>query len=148
MKPGMHILEISISSLHVIVWPTITPKSADKKCQFLTFKVHFLCQKLFESFYFFSLKNINLGAHILLLAFLKTSIIKALYLVNMSKFFDSWFWSFGCLTMTWFSEETLISNICIRDSMFSAIKKFWKVSNKNNLSMLKWLAYFKFKKLI
>ena len=33
MKPCMHILEISISSLnHVIVRPTKTPKLADKKC--------------------------------------------------------------------------------------------------------------------
>ena len=54
MKPCMHILEISISSLnHVIVRPTKTPKSADKKCQFLTFKVNFLCQKLSESFSIF-----------------------------------------------------------------------------------------------
>ena len=33
MKPCMHILEISISSLnHVIVRPTKTPKLADKEC--------------------------------------------------------------------------------------------------------------------
>ena len=33
MKPGMHILEISISSLnHVFIRPTKTPKLADKKC--------------------------------------------------------------------------------------------------------------------
>ena len=33
MKPCMHILEISISSLnHFVVRPTKTPKSADKKC--------------------------------------------------------------------------------------------------------------------
>ena len=33
MKPHMHILEISISSLnHVNVRPTKTPKLADKKC--------------------------------------------------------------------------------------------------------------------
>ena len=38
--------------------------------QNLTFKVNFLCQKLSESFsIFFSLKNINLGAHFLLLTF-------------------------------------------------------------------------------
>ena len=41
-----------------------------KKCQNLTFKVNFLCQKLSESFsIFFSLKNINSGAHFLLLKF-------------------------------------------------------------------------------
>ena len=51
MKPYLHTKEISISSLkHVIVRPTKTPKSADKKCQFLTFKVNFLCQKFSESF--------------------------------------------------------------------------------------------------
>ena len=44
MKPHMHILEISISSLnYVVVRPTKTPKSANKKCQFLTFKGTFLC---------------------------------------------------------------------------------------------------------
>ena len=41
-----------------------------ENCQFLTFKVDYLCQKLTESFsIFFSLKNINLGAHFLLLTF-------------------------------------------------------------------------------
>ena len=51
MKPCMHILETSISSLnHFVVRPTKTPKSANKTCQFLTFKVIFLCQKLPESF--------------------------------------------------------------------------------------------------
>ena len=44
-------------------------KSA-KSPNLLTFKVNFLCQKLSESFsIFFSLKNINLGAHLLLLTF-------------------------------------------------------------------------------
>ena len=43
---------------------------AVKKCQNLTFKVNFLCQKSSESFsIFFSLKNTNLGAHFLLLTF-------------------------------------------------------------------------------
>ena len=41
-----------------------------KKCQNLTFKFNFLCQKLSGCFsIFFSLKNINLGAHISLLTF-------------------------------------------------------------------------------
>ena len=44
-------------------------KSA-KSPNLLTFKVNFLCQKISESFsIFFSLKNINLGAHFLLLTF-------------------------------------------------------------------------------
>ena len=34
----------------------------------------------------------------------------------------------ACLTLTWFSKEMLISNICIRGFMCSAIKNFWKVS--------------------
>ena len=51
IKPRMHLLEIGISSLnHFVVRPTKAPKSADIKCQFLTFKVTFLCQKLSESF--------------------------------------------------------------------------------------------------
>ena len=33
------------------------------------------------------------------------------------------------LTLTWFSEEMLIYNICIRGFMCSAIKKSWKVSS-------------------
>ena len=44
-------------------------KSA-KSPNLLTFKVNFLYQKSSESFsFFFSLKNINLGAHLLLLTF-------------------------------------------------------------------------------
>ena len=40
------------------------------RCQNLTFKVNFLHQKLSESFsFFFSFKNINLGAHFLLMTF-------------------------------------------------------------------------------
>ena len=50
-------------------WVNSAPKLADKKCQFLTFKVNFLCQKLPNLSIFFSLKNINLGAHFLLLTF-------------------------------------------------------------------------------
>jgi hypothetical protein len=34
-----------------------------------TFKVNFLCQKSFECFSFFSLKNTNLGAHVLFFTF-------------------------------------------------------------------------------
>ena len=34
------------------------------------------------------------------------------------------------LTLTWFSEEMLISNICIHGFMCSEIKKSWKVSNE------------------
>ena len=40
------------------------------------------------------------------------------------------------LTMTWFSEEMLASNICIRGFMCSAIKKSWKVSSTYVLQMV------------
>ena len=51
MKPCIHTLKISISSLnHFATRPTKTPKTTDKKCQFLTFKVTFLRQKLSEYF--------------------------------------------------------------------------------------------------
>ena len=57
IKNRLHKLEISIFSQKcVIVRPTQTPKSADKKSQFLTFKVNFLCQKLSKCFYFFSIE--------------------------------------------------------------------------------------------
>ena len=46
-----------------------------KNGKILTFKVNFLCQKLSESFsIFFSLKNLILGAHLLLLTFFGTFI--------------------------------------------------------------------------
>ena len=45
----------------------------------LTFKVNFLCQKSLESFSFFSLTNINLGAQ---LTFLITSGFESLYFLK------------------------------------------------------------------
>ena len=54
-----------------------------KNCRFLTFKVNFPRQKLSESFsIFFSLKNINLGTHFLLLTFLEN---KVLWKLKLSK---------------------------------------------------------------
>ena len=47
-----------------------------KKWKIRTIKVNFLCQKLSKSFHFFSLVNINLGAHFFYWHFLKTSILK------------------------------------------------------------------------
>ena len=62
-----------------------------KKCQNLTFKVNFLCQKLSESFSFlFSLKNINLGACFLLLSLLKTLIFEDLYLLKSCLWGSCW----------------------------------------------------------
>ena len=51
-------------------WTNGEVSKSAKSPNLLTFKVNFLYQKLSESFsIFFSLKNINLGAHFLLLAF-------------------------------------------------------------------------------
>jgi hypothetical protein len=51
--------------------------------QNLAFKVKFLCQKLSKSFsIFFSLKNVNLGAHFLLLKFFDNINFKSLYFVK------------------------------------------------------------------
>ena len=51
-------------------WVSGEVSKSAKSPNLLTFKVNFLCQKLSESFsIFFSLKNINLGAHFLLLTF-------------------------------------------------------------------------------
>ena len=62
---------------------------AVKKCQNLTFKVNFLCQKSSESFsIFFSLKNINLGAHFSLLSFFD-NIFKSLYFLKWCPIFDT-----------------------------------------------------------
>ena len=51
-------------------WVSGEVSKSAKSPNFLTFKVNFLCQKLSESFsIFFSLKNINLGAHFLSMTF-------------------------------------------------------------------------------
>ena len=51
-------------------WVSGEVSKSAKSPNLLTFKVNFLYQKLSESFsFFFSLKNINLGAHFLLLTF-------------------------------------------------------------------------------
>ena len=49
-----------------LIWLSQMFTGVVKKCLNLTFKVNFLCQKSFESFWiFFSLKNISLGPHFL-----------------------------------------------------------------------------------
>ena len=64
-------------------------KSA-KSPNLLTFKVNFLYQKLSESFsIFFSLKNINLGAHFLLLTFFDNFKIERLLFLKWCLFFDT-----------------------------------------------------------
>ena len=70
-----------------------------ENCQFLTFKVNFPRLKLSESFsIFFSLKNINFGAHFLfslILCSIKIEWVLFLkYLKNLA-FFDSYFWPFN-----------------------------------------------------
>ena len=52
------------------------------------------------------------------------------------------------LTMTWFSEEILISNTCIRGSMCSAIKKSWKVSSNAHATELKLYEWSSCKKCV
>ena len=47
----------------------MTVTMTKNKMQILSFKVNFPCQKSSESFFFFSFKNTNLGAHILLFNF-------------------------------------------------------------------------------
>ena len=65
------------------------PKSA-RKCQNLTFKVNFLYQKLSESFsILFSSKNINLGAHFLLLTFFDKIKIERLLFLKWRLIFDT-----------------------------------------------------------
>ena len=61
-----------------------------KKCHNLTFKVNSMCHKLLESFsIFFSLKNINLGAHFLLLTFFDNIKIEWLLFLKCHLFFDT-----------------------------------------------------------
>ena len=61
----------------------------DKKSWFLTFKVNFLYQKLSESFsIFFSLKNINFGASLLLLTFFENSNFETTLLLKSCQFFN------------------------------------------------------------
>ena len=59
------------------------------KCEKWTFKVNFLCQKSSESFsIFFSLKNPNLGAHFLLLAFFDKINFLTTLLLKLGQIFD------------------------------------------------------------
>ena len=58
-------------------WVSGEVSKSAKSPNLLTFKVNFLCQKLSESFPFFFIEVINLGAH-----FLIVSIFKSLYLLK------------------------------------------------------------------
>ena len=59
------------------------------KCKKWTFKVNFLCQKSSESFsIFFSLKNTNLEAHFLLLAFFDKINFLTTLLLKLGQIFD------------------------------------------------------------
>ena len=59
-----------------------------KKCQNSIFKVNFLYQKWSDSYSFFSLKNTNLEAHYLLLAFFDNINSKSLYFLKWCPIFD------------------------------------------------------------
>ena len=59
------------------------------KCKKWTFKVNFLCQKSSESFsFFFSLKDTNLEAHFLLLAFFDKINFLTTLLLKLGQIFD------------------------------------------------------------
>ena len=74
----------------------IRSKSSDQKMPISDFQSQFSMSKIIRIFLnFFSLKNINLGAHFCYWHFLKTSIFKALYLLKSWQFFVSWIQSFG-----------------------------------------------------
>ena len=57
-----------------------------RRCQNLTFKVNFLCQKSSESFWFFSLKKKHIFCY---WYFLITSFFKFLYFLKWCPIFDS-----------------------------------------------------------
>ena len=82
-------------------WVSGEVSKSAKSPNLLTFKVNFLYQKLSESFsIFFSLKNINLGAH-----FLITSIFQLLY-------FLKWFPIFVTSPLTQFSKFNNFLWVC------------------------------------
>ena len=64
----------------------------DQKCQFLTFKVNFLCKKSSKTFLMvISLKNIILGAHFMLLTFFETFNFWSTLSTKIRPIFVSWF---------------------------------------------------------
>ena len=96
-----------------------------KKCQNLTF--NFLWQKLSESFpIFFSLKNVNLGAHFLLLTFFDNInlILKLLY-------FLKWCPIFGSLPLHQFSKFKNFLWVCwwLGKNLSNFIYPVWKLHN-------------------
>ena len=64
LRPKIFNQPLKIFLSHVVSWVKVV-----KNGKLLTFKVTFLWQKLSESLYLFSLKNMILGAHFLLLTF-------------------------------------------------------------------------------
>jgi hypothetical protein len=68
-------------------------KQVIEKCRFLTFEVNFLCQKLSESFQKkFSLKNIILGACLLLLTLIENFNFKLNKIMTIFCQLDLEFW--------------------------------------------------------
>ena len=96
-----------------------------QKCQNLTFKVNFLHQKLSESFLIFiSLKNINSGAHFLLLTFLIASIFRSIYFLKWCPIFDT-------SPLTQFSNFNNFLWVCwfLGKNLSSFVPPVWKLHN-------------------
>ena len=82
-------LKINISKENYWILRIGVAGRCQKKGLNLTFKVNFVCQKSLESFPFFSLKNTNLGVHILLLTFFDKINFKITLLLKWCSIFDS-----------------------------------------------------------
>ena len=99
-------------------------KSA-KSPNLLVFKVNFLYQKLSESFsIFFSLKNINLGAHFLLLTFFDNFKIEQLLFLKWRLIFDT-------SPLTQFSKFNNFLWVCwfLGKNLSNFVSPVWKLYN-------------------
>ena len=80
-QPLQRFLSLAVSWVKVV-----------KNGKILNFQSQFSMSKIIRIFLnFFSLKNLNLGAHLLLLTFLKTSIFKPLYFLIWRLIFDDFY---------------------------------------------------------
>ena len=84
IKPLMHLLEISISSLNIdLVRLTKNMNNLVKDLKILSFKVIFQCLKLVKSFQKKSVKNTWLEDQLLLMKFFENFDFKVLHLLKM-----------------------------------------------------------------
>ena len=91
--------------------------------RFLNKSIHYSNSKESESFWFFSLNNVNLGAHFLLSTFLITSISKSLYFLKWCPSFDI---HTPILKMQWFPLSMLIFN----QKPFNFVSLSWNLCNR------------------